>query len=75
MLQIWRIRAMNFDIRETGRRIRALSPPPRAPSLLFAFGFFPDGKFTMGLYHSVSSTMIYRIGRVKAARDIINDDR
>lgn len=50
-------RTMNFDIRETGRRIRG------------PLAFFPaDGKFTAGLHHAGRATGDdISIGRVKAA--------
>lgn len=65
-----RARIMNFDIRETGRRIRARADVGLS---LFFFGFASFGKFTTGLYHAGHShgRDDISIGWVKAAPAIL----
>lgn len=69
-------RTMNFDIRETGRRIRARAsaPPP-------SFFFFFRVRLVRQIYDGIISRRALSgrddisIGQVKATRDIINDER
>jgi len=68
-------RTMNFDIRETGRRIRARA---RRRSSIF---FFFLVRLVWQIYDGITSRRALSerddisIGRVKAVYDIINDER